>query len=192
MPPAWPAAAPALRSRQQRLADFPAPLRVSASPATCGNPRGNHCGTGSGVASVWASLLDVTNAALKLAPLARAASAQRRLVFAGFNGTAAAVANSTCCSVINTGVRGDAPATSAGCPTPSGEAPNGARNSDISVPAVSVDIPGLRARLLHGRNLRFGNSDSHEYRTTCLSGLLPSYADLAKPDRACFFAYARI
>lgn len=55
----------------------------------------------------WASLLDVTNAALELAPIARAASTKRRLVFAGCNGTAAAVANSTCCSVINTGVRGD-------------------------------------------------------------------------------------
>lgn len=51
-----------------------------------------------------ASLLDVTNAAVKDA---RTALVQRRLVLAGCNGTAAAVANSTCCSVINTGVRGD-------------------------------------------------------------------------------------
>jgi hypothetical protein len=56
-------------------------------------------------------LLDVTNAALKVAPIARAASAQRRLVFAGRNGTAAAVANSTCCSLTKTGVRGDASVT---------------------------------------------------------------------------------
>ncbi len=52
-----------------------------------------------------ASLLDVTNAAVKDA---RTASVQRRLVLAGCNGTAAAVANSTCCSVIKTGTRGDA------------------------------------------------------------------------------------
>jgi hypothetical protein len=47
--------------------------------------------------------------------MARTTSVQRRLVFAGCNGTAAAVANNTRCSVIKTGVRGDASAISAGC-----------------------------------------------------------------------------
>ena len=81
-------------------------------------------------------------------------------VFAGCNGIAAAVANSTCCSVINTGVRGDASAPR--CSTASRAAPNGARNSDISVPPVSVDLPGRWTRLSDGRNLRPVISDPHE------------------------------
>ena len=58
---------------------------------------------------------------------AREAAVQRRLVLAGCRGTAAAVANSTCCSVIRTGVRGDA-STGTGWLSASGGAPKGASN----------------------------------------------------------------
>jgi len=104
-----------------------------------------------------ASLLDVTNAAVKDA---RTALVQRRVVLAGRNGTAAAVANSTCCSVIKTGTRGDASAAS--CSTASRGAPNGSRNSDISVPLCQVTFPSRWIRPSDGRNFRPVISDPHE------------------------------
>src|SRR6476660_129275 len=110
-----------------------------------------------------------------LAPKARAATAPRRAGFAGCSGIAAAVANSTCCSVIKTGLRGnDSPDS----------APNRAGKSDISVPPVSVVLPGLVTQLADGRNLHAILGDTHEYRTTCLSALPPAYAGLATPDYA--------
>ena len=82
-----------------------------------------------------APVLDAMNVDLRFAPTARVAAVQRRQVFEGRNRVAAAVANSTCCSLIMTGVRGDAVVTR--CSMNPGASPKFSSNSAISVPPVS-------------------------------------------------------